>query len=92
MLCFVKLVYPMLKVLAYGVPMLQYSEVLIMVEAVPGSIPHIPVKTVRKVERKPDFRNEKKYKERERQARRKKDQLSQSISVGHKGSNLDVLL
>ena len=63
-----------------------------MVEPVPRSIQHIPVKTVRKVERKPDFRNEEKYKERERQARRKKDQLSQSISVGHKGSNLDVLL
>ena len=63
-----------------------------MVEPVPGSISHIPVATVRKVERKPDFRNEELYKERERQNRRKKDRLSQDTSVNQKGTNLDVVL
>ena len=63
-----------------------------VVESTSGVIPRPQAAPVRKVDRKPDFRNEEKYKERERQAQREKDRRSQSKSVGQKGSNLDLLL
>ena len=65
-----------------------------MVEPVPFSIPQLKVEiaTVRKVVRKPNPRNEEKYNEKNRQAQREKDRLSQSTSVGQSGKKLDLLL
>ena len=63
-----------------------------MVEPVPASIPRIQVTTTRKVDRKPDFKDEEKYKERERHAQREKDRLSRHASAAKKGDNLDLLL
>ena len=55
-------------------------------------MPHQQIAPVRKVDRKPDFRNEVKYKERERHNRSKNGQNHKSNSVDKKGSNLDLLL
>ena len=65
-----------------------------MVEPIPFSIPPIKVQiaTVRKVDRKPNPRNEEKYNEKNRQAQREKDRLSQSTSVGQNGKKVDLLL
>ena len=65
-----------------------------MVEPVPFSIPPIKVEigTVRKVDRKPNPRNEEKDNEKNRQAQREKDRLSQSTSVGQNGKKVDLLL
>ena len=65
-----------------------------MVAPVPFSIPPIKVQiaTVRKVDRKPNPRNEEKYNEKNRQAQREKDRLSQSTSVGQNGKKVDLLL
>ena len=46
----------------------------------------------KKVARKPNPRNEEKYNERNRQAQREKDRLSQSTSVGQNGKKVDLLL
>ena len=65
-----------------------------MVEPVPFSIPPIKVEiaTVRKVDRKPNPRNEEKYNEKNRQAHREKDWLSQNTSVGKNAKKVDLLL
>ena len=65
-----------------------------MVAPIPFSIPPIKVQigTVRKVDRKPNPRNEEKYNEKNRQSQREKDQLSQSTSVGQNGKKVDLLL
>ena len=65
-----------------------------MVVPVPFSIPPIKVQiaTVRKVDRKPNPRNEEKNNEKNRQAQREKDRLSQSTSVGQNGKKVDLLL
>ena len=65
-----------------------------MVAPIPFSIPPIKVQiaTVRKVDRKPNPRNEKKYNEKNRQAQREKDRLSQNTSVGQNGKKVDLLL
>ena len=46
----------------------------------------------KKVARKPNPRNEEKYNEKNRQAQREKDRLSQSTSVGQNGKKVDLLL
>ena len=43
-------------------------------------------------DRKPNPRNEEKYNEKNRQAQREKDGLSQSTSVGQNGKKVDLLL
>ena len=48
--------------------------------------------TVRKVARKPNPRNEEKYNEKNRQAQREKDWLSQNTSVGKNAKKVDLLL
>ena len=48
--------------------------------------------TAKKVARKPNPRNEEKYNEKNRQAQREKDRLSQSTSVGQNGKKVDLLL
>ena len=65
-----------------------------MVAPVPFSIPPIKIQigTVRKVDRKPNPRNEEKYNEKNRQAHREEDRLSQSTSVGQNGKKVDLLL
>ena len=65
-----------------------------MVEPIPFSIPPIKVQiaTVRKVDRKPNPKNEEKYNERNRQTQREKDRLSQSTSGGQNGKKVDLLL
>ena len=65
-----------------------------MVEPVPFSIPPIKVEiaTVRKVDRKPNPRNEEKYDEKNRQAQREKDRPSKSTSVGQNSKKVDLLL
>ena len=65
-----------------------------MVAPIPFSMPPIKVQigTVRKVDRKPNPRNEEKYNEKNRQAQREKDRLSQSNSVGQNGKKVDLLL
>ena len=65
-----------------------------MVEPIPFSIPPIKVQiaTVRKVDRKPNPRDEEKYNEKNRQAQREKDRLSHSTSVGQNGKKVDLLL
>ena len=65
-----------------------------MVAPVPFSIPPIKVQiaAVRKVDRKPNPRNEEKDNEKNRQAQREKDRLSQSTSVGQNGKKVDLLL
>ena len=65
-----------------------------MVEPVPFSIPPIKVEiaTVRKVDRKPNPRNEEKYDEKNRQAQRENDRPSKSTSVGQNSKKVDLLL
>ena len=65
-----------------------------MVEPIPFSIPPIKVQiaAVRKVDRKPNPRDEEKYNEKNRQAQREEDRLSQSTSVGQNGKKVDLLL
>ena len=65
-----------------------------MVAPIPFSMPPIKVQigTVRKVDRKPNPRDEEKYNEKNRQAQREKDRLSQSTSVGQNGKKVDLLL
>ncbi len=47
---------------------------------------------MRKVDRKPNPRNEEKYNEKNKQAQREKDRLSQNTSVGQNGTKVDLLL
>ena len=70
-----------------------------MVAPVPFSIQQLDRliqknKTViaKKVNRKPNPRDEEKYNEKNRQAQREKDRLSQSTSVGQNGKKVDLLL
>ena len=65
-----------------------------MVAPIPFSIPQLKVQigTVRKVDRKPNPRNEEKYNEKNRQAHREKDWLSQNTSVGKNAKKVDLLL
>ena len=46
----------------------------------------------KKVDRKPNPRDEEKYNENNRQAQREKDRLSQSTSVGKNSKKVDLLL
>ena len=48
--------------------------------------------TAKKVARKPNPRNEEKYNENNRQARREKDWLSQNTSADQNGKKVDLLL
>ena len=85
----------MLNGLVYGVLQWQRSEVLTMVEPIPFSIPPIKVQiaTVRKVDRKPNPRDEEKYNEKNRQAQSFQEiLLSQSTSDGQNGKKVDLLL
>ena len=65
-----------------------------MVEPVPFAIPPIKVEiaTVRKVDRKPNPRNEEKYDKKNRQAQREKYRLSKSTSVSQNSKKVDLLL
>ena len=65
-----------------------------MVAPVPFSIPQLKVEiaTVRKVDRKPNPRDEEKYNQNNRQAQREKDWLSQNTSVGKNAKKVDLLL
>ena len=65
-----------------------------MVAPIPFSMPPIKVQigTVRKVDRKPNPRNEEEDNEKNRQAEREKDRLSQSNSLGQNGKKVDLLL
>ena len=70
-----------------------------MVAPVPFSIQQLDrliqkkqIATAKKVVRKPNPRNEEKYNEKNRQAQREKDRLSQSTSVGQNGKKVDLLL
>jgi hypothetical protein len=70
-----------------------------MVAPVPFSIQQLDrliqkkqIATAKKVDRKPNPRNEEKYYEKNRQAQREKDRLSQSTSVGQNGKKVDLLL
>ena len=65
-----------------------------MVAPIPFSIPPIKaqIAAVRKVDRKPNPRNEEKYNEKNRQAQREKDWLSQNTSVGKNAKKVDLLL
>ena len=65
-----------------------------MVAPIPFSIPPIKVQigTVRKVNRKPNPRDEEKYNQNNRQAHREKDWLSQNTSVGKNAKKVDLLL
>ena len=48
--------------------------------------------TAKKVDRKPNPRDEEKYNEKNRQAQREKDWLSQNTSVGKNAKKVDLLL
>ena len=70
-----------------------------MVAPVPFSIQQLDrliqkkqIATAKKVDRKPNPRDEEKYNEKNRQAQREKDRLSQSTSVGQNGKKVDLLL
>ena len=65
-----------------------------MVAPIPFSIPPIKVQiaAMRKVDRKPNPRDEEKYNQNNRQAHREKDWLSQNTSVGKNAKKVDLLL
>ena len=62
-----------------------------MVQSLPV-IPRIQVTTVKKVDRKSNFREKDKPKDEEKQLKLAKNQLSQKSSPDHKGSFCDILL
>ena len=63
-----------------------------MVESVVVSIPRNQVLPLRKVDRKPDFRNEKKYADRQKQESHEGEPLSNKDPNKKKGFKLDVTL
>ena len=71
--------------------MMSIMEATYMVGSVPV-IPRIQVTTVRKVDRKPTFRDEDKHKNEKRQLKLAKNQLSQKTPSDKKGTYCDILL
>jgi hypothetical protein len=65
-----------------------------MVAPIPFSIPpiRVQIEAVRKVDRKPNPKDEEKYNERNRQAQRETDWLSQNTPVGKNAKKVDLLL